>query len=104
MYFKNNIQYNNQFIEYDNKLIFNPTKQQLLDAGYIEQDYPVSYYIDNKIKEIQSYSNSSKVNNLVFKGINTWLTPEVRSNYYLSIMMAKNTNKPTIKFSIETNL
>jgi len=24
----------------------------LLDAGYIEQDYPVSYYIDNKIKEI----------------------------------------------------
>ena len=104
MYFKNNIPYNNQFIEYDNKLIFNPTKQQLLDAGYVEQDYPVSYYIDNKIKEIQSYSNSSKVNNLVFKGINTFLTPEVRSNYYLSIMMAKNTNKPTIKFSIGTNL
>jgi hypothetical protein len=66
--------------------IFNPTTQQLLEAGYVEEDEPeITPYvmtledaINAKISEIQSYDTSENVNSFSIDGVSGWIDRNTR--------------------------
>lgn len=53
-----------------------------------------------KIAEINDYSESSNVNSLTYNGVETWLTPAIRSNYLTSISSAELLGETSITFAI----
>lgn len=53
-----------------------------------------------KIAEINDYSESSNVNSLTYNGVETWLTPAIRSNYLTSISSAELLGETSITFTI----
>lgn len=78
----------------DNMRIWNPTDEQLIEAGYVEYVPPVHVRTleqakAEKIAEIEQYNDSDNVNefSVVKDGVTVtdWLTPEKRSNYRNSI-------------------
>lgn len=54
-----------------------------------------------KIAEIAAYSDSDAVNSLTFNGIKTWLTPNVRANYLVSLDAAELLDETDITFVVE---
>lgn len=53
-----------------------------------------------KIAEINDYSESDNVNSLTYNGVETWLTPAIRSNYLTSISSAELLGETSITFAI----
>lgn len=54
-----------------------------------------------KIAEIAAYSDSDAVNILTFNGLKTWLTPNVRANYLVSLDAAELLGETDITFVVE---
>lgn len=54
-----------------------------------------------KIAEIAAYSDSEAVNSLTFNGIKTWLTPNIRANYLVSLDAAELLGETDITFVVE---
>ena len=54
-----------------------------------------------KIAQIAAYSDSDAVNSLTFNGIKTWLTPNVRANYLVSLDAAELLGETDITFVVE---
>lgn len=54
-----------------------------------------------KIAEIAVYSDSDAVNSLTFNGLKTWLTPNVRANYLVSLDAAELLGETDITFVVE---
>ena len=54
-----------------------------------------------KIAEIAAYSDSDAVNSLTFNGLKTWLTPNVRANYLVSLDAAELLDETDITFVVE---
>lgn len=54
-----------------------------------------------KIAEIAAYSDSDAVNSLTFNGMKTWLTPNVRANYLVSLDAAELLGETDITFVVE---
>ena len=84
--------------------VINPTHDQLIAAGW-EEYTPPPVNIDMakaaKIAEIAAYSDSDAVNSLTFNGIKTWLTPNVRANYLVSLDAAELLGETDITFVVE---
>lgn len=77
------------------------------DAVAPHFDYPevghertLEMAIYGKTAEITAYSDSDAVNVLSFKGIKTWLRPEVRANYDTSLSAAELLGERTIVFMV----
>ena len=87
--------------------VINPTHDQLIAAGW--EEYTPSAEIPTdinmakaaKIAEIAAYSDSDAVNSLTFNGIKTWLTPNVRANYLVSLDAAELLGETDITFVVE---
>ena len=56
--------------------------------------------IEQKVVEIEAYSNSDAVNDLTYNGMHTLLTPDVRANYKVSIDAAELLEEDNITFAI----
>lgn len=54
-----------------------------------------------KIAQIAAYSDSDAVNSLTFNGLKTWLTPNVRANYLVSLDAAELLGETDITFVVE---
>ena len=54
-----------------------------------------------KIAEIEAHSDSDAVNSLTFNGMKTWLTPNVRANYLVSLDAAGLLGETDITFVVE---
>ena len=66
--------------------VFNPTEQQLIQAGYIQEAEPevipytptLQNVIDTKISDIQVYDTSEEVNSFTINGVNGWIDRNTR--------------------------
>lgn len=54
-----------------------------------------------KIAQIAAYSDSDAVNSLTFNGLKTWLRPNVRANYLVSLDAAELLGETDITFVVE---
>jgi hypothetical protein len=63
-------------------------------------DNSLSDAIQNKVSEINDYSESNAVNSLTYNGVETWLKPAIRSNYLTSISSAELLGETKITFDI----
>lgn len=91
-------------MEIDGKRVYNPTDEMLMRAGYVcvedvEEDLQRAKEV--KIAEIAAYSDSDAVNSLTFNGLKTWLTPNVRANYLVSLDAAELLGETDITFVVE---
>ncbi len=91
----------------DGMEFINPTHERLVAAGwqvYVEpeptEEEKLRMAIEQKVAEIEAYSNSDAVNDLTYNGVHTWLTPDVRANYKVSIDAAELLGEQTITFAI----
>ena len=96
--------YQGEPMEIDGKRVYNPTDEMLMRAGYVyvedvEEDLQRAKEV--KIAEIAAYSDSEAVNSLTFNGIKTWLTPNVRANYLVSLDAAELLGETDITFVVE---
>ena len=87
--------------------VINPTHDQLIAAGWEEYtpsaEIPTDINVAKEVKiaEIDAYSDSDAVNSLTFDGIKTWLTPNVRANYLVSLDAAELLGETDITFVVE---
>ena len=91
-------------MEIDGKRVYNPTDEMLMRAGYVyveDVEEELQRAKDVKIAEIATYSDSDAVNSLTFNGMKTWLTPDVRANYLVSLDAAELLGETDITFVVE---
>lgn len=87
--------------------VINPTHDQLIAAGWEEftpsAEIPTDIDMAKaaKIAEIAAYSDSDAVNSLTFHGMKTWLTPNIRANYLVSLDAAELLGETDITFVVE---
>lgn len=87
--------------------VINPTHDQLIAAGWEEYTPSAKMPTDidmakaAKIAEIAAYSDSDAVNSLTFNGLKTWLTPNIRANYLVSLDAAELLGETDITFVVE---
>lgn len=87
--------------------VINPTHDQLIAAGWKEYtpsaEIPTDINVAKEVKiaEIAAYSDSDAVNSLTFNGIKTWLTPNIRANYLVSLDAAELLGETDITFVVE---
>lgn len=96
--------YQGEPMEIDGKRVYNPTDEQLIKAGYVQAEEPVMTVEEAKaakIAQIAAYSDSDAVNSLSFNGLKTWLTPDVRANYLVSLDAAELLGETDITFVVE---
>lgn len=96
--------YQGEPMEIDGKRVYNPTDEMLLHAGYVcveDVEEELQRAKEVKIAEIAAYSDSDAVNSLTFNGIKTWLTPNVRANYLVSLDAAELLGETDITFVVE---
>lgn len=96
--------YQGEPMEIEGKRVYNPTDEMLMRAGYVcvedvEEDLQRAKEV--KIAEIAAYSDSDAVNSLTFNGLKTWLTPNVRANYLVSLDAAELLGETDITFVVE---
>ena len=81
--------------------------QREIEGGKPDEETPVETPSDidmakaAKIAEIAAYSDSDAVNSLTFNGIKTWLRPNVRANYLVSLDAAELLGETDITFVVE---
>lgn len=81
--------------------------QRETEGGKPDEEPPVEMPTDidmakaAKIAQIAAYSDSDAVNSLTFNGIKTWLTPNVRANYLVSLDAAELLGETDITFVVE---
>ena len=87
--------------------VANPTHEQLIATWWevYHESMPTEeerlrIAIEQKVVEIEAYSNSDAVNDLTYNGMPTWLTPDVRANYKVSIDAAELLGENNITFAI----
>ncbi|MDD7317897.1 MAG: DUF4376 domain-containing protein [Prevotellaceae bacterium] len=101
---KNGQAYQGEPMEIDGKRVYNPTDEMLMRAGYVyveDVEEELQRAKEVKIAEIAAYSDSEAVNSLTFNGIKTWLTPNVRANYLVSLDAAELLGETNITFVVE---
>ncbi len=78
-------------------------KRQTEEPKEAEQPKPLSLDMakERKIAEIAAYSDSDAVNSLTFNGLKTWLRPNVRANYLVSLDAAELLGETEITFVVE---
>lgn len=78
-------------------------KRQAEEPKEAEQPKPLPLDIakERKIAEIAAYSDSDAVNSLTFNGMKTWLRPNVRANYLVSLDAAELLGETDITFVVE---
>lgn len=96
--------YQGEPMEIDGKRVYNPTDEMLMRAGYecvedVEEELQRAKEV--KIAEIAAYSDSDAVNSLTFNGLKTWLRPNVRANYLVSLDAAELLGETDITFVVE---
>ena len=76
--------------------IVNPTHEQLITAGWTQEEDPVptAEEVLGKAKrirlyELERYDTSTAVNAITFNGVETWLDAQTRANYRNSIESAE---------------
>nr|DAJ20168.1 MAG TPA: protein of unknown function DUF4376 [Siphoviridae sp. ctTYz13] len=90
----------------------NPTDEELISEGYTKvtddefenANENLKDAIKNKLELIDNYANSTAVNELTFKGVKLWLSPEIRANYNVSLDAAQLLKEKNITFSIGNQL
>lgn len=81
--------------------------QREKEGGKPDEETPVETPSDidmakaAKIAQIAAYSDSDAVNSLTFNGLKTWLTPNVRANYLVSLDAAELLGETDITFVVE---
>lgn len=96
--------YQGEPMEIDGKRVYNPTDEMLMRAGYVYVEDVEGELLrakEVKIAEIAAYSDSDAVNSLTFNGMKTWLTPDVRANYLVSLDAAELLGETDITFVVE---
>ena len=96
--------YQGEPMEIDGKRVYNPTDEMLMRAGYVyveDVEEELQRAKEVKIAEIAAYSDSEAVNSLTFNGIKTWLTPNVRANYLVSLDASELLGETDITFVVE---
>ena len=96
--------YQGEPMEIEGKRVYNPTDEMLMRAGYVcveDVEEELQRAKEVKIAEIASYSDSDAVNSLTFNGLKTWLTPDVRANYLVSLDAAELLGETDITFVVE---
>ena len=96
--------YQGEPMEIDGKRVYNPTDEMLVRAGYVyveDVEEELQRAKEVKIAEIAAYSDSDAVNSLTFNGLKTWLTPDVRANYLVSLDAAELLGETDITFVVE---
>lgn len=96
--------YQGEPMEIDGKRVYNPTDEMLMRAGYVcveDVEEELQRAKEVKIAEIAAYSDSDAVNSLTFNGMKTWLTPDVRANYLVSLDAAELLGETDITFVVE---
>lgn len=96
--------YQGEPMEIDGKRVYNPTDEMLMRAGYVcveDVEEELQRAKEVKIAEIAAYSDSDAVNSLTFNGLKTWLTPDVRANYLVSLDAAELLGETDITFVVE---
>ena len=96
--------YQGEPMEIDGKRVYNPTDEMLVRAGYVcveDVEEELQRAKEVKIAEIAAYSDSDAVNSLTFNGLKTWLTPNVRANYLVSLDTAELLGETDITFVVE---
>ena len=96
--------YQGEPMEIDGKRVYNPTDEMLMRAGYVcveDVEEELQRAKEVKIAEIAAYSDSDAVNSLTFNGLKTWLTPNVRANYLVSLDAAELLGETDITFVVE---
>ena len=96
--------YQGEPMEIDGKRVYNPTDEMLMRAGYVcveDVEEELQRAKEVKIAEIAAYSDSDAVNSLTFNVLKTWLTPNVRANYLVSLDAAELLGETDITFVVE---
>ena len=96
--------YQGEPMEIDGKRVYNPTDEMLMRAGYVcveDVEEELQRAKEVKIAEIAAYSDSDAVNSLTFNGMKTWLRPNVRANYLVSLDAAELLGETDITFVVE---
>ena len=96
--------YQGEPMEIDGKRVYNPTDEMLVRAGYVyveDVEEELQRAKEVKIAEIAAYSDSDAVNSLTFYGLKTWLKPNVRANYLVSLDAAELLGETNITFVVE---
>lgn len=104
-YIKDGVILTSNHIILNNRIIFNPTEEQLIEAGYEVYEPEVykptlSDVRERKLMEIEAYNKSPEVDSFKLNGEDTWLTVEERLNYDRSLRAYEELNMDKANFFI----
>lgn len=89
----------------EDKLIFNPTEEQILAAGYTaveeEEEEPTEAVLRaralaRKLNEVHEYDKSDAVNSFSINGIDMWLDAQTRQQLRISLDACRDAGRETV--------